>query len=598
MLHLSKRKRTRKALWILLVAVAVLLVMVAFLWPSNEAPKYVPGSQVMGINSKLERILPDDVPPVRFESVAVQAGVLFKHFYGRRGSRIVEDMGSGLAWIDYNNDGYDDLFAINYAGPTDMTASELQQSPAHNKLFRNNGDGTFSDVSEAAGLMDRMRGMGVACADYNNDDFIDCLVTGYHENRLYKNNGNGSFTDVTKLAGLDQMFGLRAGAAWGDADLDGKLDLYVTGYVDFFELPESQAMENLQEPPSINPSVFDPLTNYLFRNNGDGTFTDISMPSAVENNRGKSLGATWANLDNVGSFELYVTNDVSDNVLYQNKGDLLFQNISYQAKVADYRGSMGLAVGDWNNDLALDLFISHWIAEENGLYTNYLYRKEASGTLVFRDEADLYGLGQSSLDYVGWGTFFFDMDNDGRLDLFVANGHTSQQRNNLERLTPMRDQLFWNRNDSEGFYEISDRAGDYFKQEFVGRGSASADFNNDGLQDIAIINHSDKLILLKNSSPVNNNWLQIKLKGTQSNRSALGTRIILSIGQSNQIREVGAQAPYLSQNSLIQHFGLQQEDEIELLQIIWPTGNKQIFKNIKVNQRIIITEDDDTYATF
>ena len=587
---LSKRKR--KVFWWSVLSAVLLIITAAFIWHEVEQETYLPGQIVEGLTSRLARELPADAPPVKFENVAETAGIEFRHFYGERGSRITEDMGSGVAWIDYNNNGYQDLFIVNNSGPMDMSPEEFQNSPAHTKLYRNNGNGTFTDVTEEAGLKIRMHGMATAWADFNNSGYIDCLITGYGENRLFKNNGDGTFTEVTDQSGLADEKGFWAGAAWGDFNGNGFADLYITGYIDYFEIPDVAEIRDLQEPPSINPSVFDPIRNLLYMNNGDGTFTEIAHQVGVANTEGKGLEVAWVDFTGNNLPDLYVANDVTDNMLFRNLGDGRFMNISYQAKVADYRGSMGVAIGDWDGDEDLDMVITHWIAQENAFYNN-LWEEDGQGMLFFRDEADRYGLGQSSLDYVGWATSFFDFDNDGRPDLFVVNGHTNQKINDPKELIPMKDQLYWNRNNEEGFYEVSLVAGDYFHEEHVGRGGAYADFNNNGKLDLFIVNHNGPGVLLENRTTTDYNWLQVQLTGTESNRSAIGAKLRLVTKNGVQIKQVGMQPSYLSQNMLVQHFGLNDAATVDELQIRWPSGIEQTFRDIDVNQRILITEGNN-----
>lgn len=568
------------------------MVVMAMIWSQEPDETYVRDEEQMdGITSRLSRDLPADLPEIQFKDVSESAGIRFQHFYGERGSRITEDMGSGLAWIDYNNNGWQDLLLVNYAGPLHLDEEELQESPATLTLYRNNGDGTFTDVSEKAGLNLTIRGMGVACADINNNGWIDCLITGYGRNYLFRNNGDGTFTELSGEAGIAQFEGFWAGAAWGDFNLDGYVDLYITGYVDYFEISGLEDMAHLHEPPSINPSVFEPVRNLLFRNNGDGTFTEIAEQAGVANPDGRSLSASWIDLTYNGLPDLYVANDVSDNMLYRNQGDGTFINIGYSAKVADYRGSMGMAFGDWNGDEDVDIFITHWIAEESALY-NSLRSDDGDGMIFFRDDADHLGLGQSSLQYVGWATSFLDIDNDGRPDLFVVNGHTNQNRDDPKKLAGMNDQIYWNRSNDDGFYDISSVAGSYFSETHVGRGGAYADYNNNGQLDLFILNHNGPGVLLENQTKTDHNWFQVHLTGVESNRSAIGAKLRLVTTEGVQIKQVGSQSSYLSQNSLIQHFGLGSTTRIKSLEIEWPGGNRDIFTNPEFNQRIHITEGD------
>lgn len=583
-------KRKRRVVYTSALLIIFLTTVIAWVWKDRTDEKSSDRNDNSEITSRLSRDIPADIPEVNFEDITERAGIQFKHFYNVRGKKIAEDMGSGVAWIDYNNDGWDDLFIVNYSAPHEATNEELQNSSTTSKLYRNNGDETFTDVSEKTGLDLRVRGMGTAWADYNNDGWIDCLVTTFGENHLFRNNGNGTFTEVSDESNIGGMEGFWAGASWGDYNRDGFVDLYIAGYVDYFDIPVDESMADLQEPPSINPSVFEPVRNLLYRNNGDGTFTELAEEAGVANPNGRSLQAAWIDINNDMLPDLYVTNDVSDNMLYRNIGDGTFMNISYPAKIADYRGSMGLAVGDWNGDEDLDFFISHWIAQENALYDNLWGESGSEGMIFFKDESDRLGLGQSSLKYVGWATSFIDIENNGRPDLFVVNGHTNQVLNETLKLEGMNDQLYLNLNNEEGFYEISEIAGDYFKEKYVGRGGAVADFNNDGLPDLFILNHNGPGILLKNQTKVQNNWLQVQLEGSESNRSALGAKIRLVSENSVQIRQLGSQGSYLSQNSLTEHFGLHTDTIVDSLLILWPSGNETVLTGLDVNQKIIVRE--------
>lgn len=582
--NLPRRKRK---LYFKLIPITLLVMIAAyFTWRqtniSNTVMQDEPNS---GITSKLERTIPKNAPSDIYREMTAEAGINFTHFNKKRTSQLIEDMGSGMAWIDYNNDGWEDLFLLNF------TADSVESAPGTSStLYHNNGDGTFRDVSGQAGLDVKVRGMGTAWADYNNDGWIDALVTTVGQNRLFKNNGDGTFSDVSKASGISDKEGFWAGAAWGDYDRDGDADLYITGYVDYFKIAATDDIANLQNPPSINPSVFPPIGNLLYRNNGDGTFTEVSRQAGVANTKGKSLQAAWIDFNHDLYPELYVTNDVSDNALYLNMGDGTFKNISYRAKVADYRGSMGLAAGDWDRDEDTDLFITHWIAEENALYLN---QKSRIGPILFRDFADRYGLGQSALSLVGWATSFFDLDNDSRLDLFVVNGHTFQQEDNLSELVPLPDKLYWNSDESTGFYDISPVAGTYFSEKWVGRGGGYADYNNDGRLDLFILNHNGKGVLLKNRYPHDNHWLQITLEGRESNRSALGAKLRLVAGGHIQIAQVGSQGSYLSQNSLVQHFGLGKATRVDSLVIQWPSGRRQLRTDIAVDQKLSIIEKEN-----
>jgi hypothetical protein len=575
------------------IALAAIAVWVAM----KPEPTYSPGESIEGLTAELARSLPEGYPRVTFSDVTEEAGIRFRHFSGSRSTQLPEDMGSGAAWADYDRDGWPDIYIVNLSGPITLSDSALAESAAYSALYRNNRDGTFSDVSAAAGVDLRAWGMGAAWGDYDNDGWPDLFVTTYGTNVLFRNNGDGTFTDVTAASGLGEARGFWTGTSWADYDLDGLLDLYVTGYVKYTQLDPggTTSQYDVEVPASLNPSSFEPERNLLYRNNGDGTFTEVAERAGVLSSSGRGLAAAWTDLDEDGWPDLYVANDVSDNVLYRNRGNGTFEDISHAARVADYRGAMGIAVGDWDGDSDTDLFVTHWIAQENALYrglrAEFSSREAPPQNLTqFMDEADRYGLGQIALDFIGWGTSFFDYDNDGRLDLLVVNGSTFQQSDRPELLIPMRDQLFWNRGPDDGFYDVSPVAGSYFQREEVGRGSALADYDNDGDLDIFILNHGAPGVLLRNDGGDSNRWLKVSLEGRVSNRSAIGAKVRIVAGDAVQVREIGAQAPYLSQNSRVAHFGLGVHSLVDTLTVTWPSGQVDTLMNVASNRTVRVLE--------
>jgi hypothetical protein len=340
--------------------------------------------------------------------------------------------------------------------------------------------------------------------------------------------------------------------------------------------------------------TFTPERNLLYHNNKNGTFTEVAIQAGVADLTGKSLSASWNDFNNDGWPDLYVANDVGDNALYLNMGDGTFNDVSHPAHVADGHSSMGLAIGDWNNDGLMDLFITHWLAEPNGFYVNKSNTRNRMSnslqSLRFEDEADKYGLGQVSIDDVAWGTSFFDYDNDTRLDLLAINGSTNQQPDHPKNLAPMKNRLFWNEGSDKGFAEVTSVSGEALSYENVGRGAAFGDYDNDGDEDVFIVNNGGRAVLLRNDGGNKNNWLELKLVGTKSNRSAIGAKLRIVSGNVSQIREVNNQSSYLSQNSLTQHFGLAKFTKVDTLNIQWPSGLNQQFPNIPINRRIEITE--------
>ena len=537
---------------------------------------------------------------VTFKDVTEAVGINFVHSAGKRSSLLPEDVGSGAAFADYDNDGHIDLYVVNNPGPIN---AEITEASPGNVLYRNNGDGTFTDVTAEAGVGDRGYGMGCVFGDYDNDGDIDLYVTNYGPNVLYRNNGDGTFTDMTEKAGVGETrWG--TGAAFADYDNDGDLDLYVPNYIDhdLDKLAEAQKVSQQygqSVPRILNPHSFDPQDNVMYRNNGDGTFTDVTAELGVESRGGRSLQAIFTDFDLDGDLELYVANDLSPNFLYRNNGDGTFTDVSDASWAADFRGSMGLATGDYDGDGDLDLFMSHWIEQENALYSN-MWKEEgtiagtpskAEGMQPIHLVDDSYGasLGEESLKYVGWGTDLFDYDNDGDLDIFVANGHTFQYLDNYDLLIPQKDQFF--RYDGDGiFTDVSAATSIAALPYRVGRGVAFGDYDNDGDVDMFIVNNHDRGVLLRNEEGNRNNWLHVKLIGTTGNRDAVGAKIRIKVGDRIQLREINAGASYLSFNSLTAEFGLAQETAVDWIEVIWPSGDTERFSTITVNQRLTLTE--------
>ena len=595
----KKRSLRQRQLNIAILLGSLFIVaLIGIFWVNSLSDEeYIPGEKITGLTSDLGRILPSDYPKVFFTEVSKEAGIDFSHFNGIRTIQLPEDMGSGAAWGDFDNDGWMDLYVVNFRGPVSGIPDNSSGSTSRSALYHNNGDGTFKNVSEISQLNLSIWGNAAAWGDIDNDGWIDLVVTALGKNFLFRNNQNGTFTDISVQSGIGSEAGYWAGASWGDFNRDGFIDLYICGYVEYTH----QETGNLslqfasEVPSSINPSSFPPTRNLLYVNNGDGTFSEEADKAGIKNENGRSLASVWCDFNKDGWPDLYVANDVSDNVLYGNLRNGTFEEISHSAFVADYRGAMGIAVGDWDRDSDMDMFITHWMAQENALYNNLLAQNRDINTSTsylakFMDEADRYGLGQVSLEFIGFGTSFFDYNNDGFLDLFVANGSTFQQRDNPELLIPMMDKLYWNRGRNEGFFDVSSVSGEYFQQKYVGRGSAFADYDNDGDMDIYVANNNGPGKLLMNNGGNSNSWIKIKLTGIESNSDALGAHIRLVSASGVQVAEVGSQGSYFSQNSLVQHFGLAEDEKVDTLEINWPSGSKQELYNLEVNQAMEITE--------
>jgi len=600
-MRLKWSRRKRRIVNILFVC-SILIVIVSTIVIFKPAPKpYIPGEKIDGLTETLSRSLPDDYPRIKYNNVSVEAGIDFRHFYGERSTQLPEDMGSGAAWGDYDRDGWLDLYVVNEVGPLTMSSAEIERSPAHNVLYRNQGDGTFENVTDKAGVGYRGCGQAAAWGDYNNDGFLDLIVTNYGRNVLYRNRGDGTFEDVSEQVGIDDQKGFWAGASWGDYNRDGNLDLYICGYVKYRNNTAEQEEETRKFksllPASLNPSTYKPERNLLYYNKGDGTFKEVAKSAGVDNIVGRSLSASWCDFDSDGWIDLYVANDISDNVMYRNLRNGTFEDISHKAWVADYRGAMGLAVGDWDGDEDMDLFVTHWIAQENALYNNRSADFSDGGinngaSLHFTDVADRFGLGQIALDYIGWGTAFLDFNNDRQQDLFVINGSTFQQDNDPKLLIPMRMLLFWNKGIKDGFFEIGLVSGSVFSEKYVGRGLAVGDYDNDGDPDAFVVVNGGLAMLLRNDGGNNKHWLKVRLSGLLTNRFGLGTKLRAVAGGKAEIREVGAGSSYYSQNAVGEElFGMGDIKQVDSLEITWSNGVTKLLTNIKTNQTLIVTEE-------
>lgn len=537
-------------------------------------------------------------PTVKFTDVTLAAEINFVHSHGSRSSLLPEDMGSGAGFADYDNDGDLDLYVVNNPGPLEAEISS--QSPG-NILYRNNGDGTFTDVTGKAGVGDRGHGMGCVFGDYDNDGNLDLYVTNFGANVLYRNNGDGSFSDVTEATGVgDERWG--TGAVYGDYDRDGDLDLYVCNYVDYklstIEKMRSKSKQaGISVPGALNPVAFEAQDNVLFRNNGDGTFSDVTDELGVGANGGRSMQAIFTDFDLDGDLDLYVANDLTPNFVFENDGAGSFADVSSESWAADFRGSMGLATGDYDGDGDLDLFISHWIDQENTLYRNLWVegseitneKSNKADPIRLIDESYASLLAEISMKDIGWGTDFFDYDNDTDLDIFVANGSTFQYLEMPKFLIRQKDRLF--RNEGDGtFIDVAGEAGVAALRSRVGRGAAFGDYDNDGDVDVFVVNNHDRAVLLRNDGGNRNAWFQVKLVGTADNRDGVGSKIRVQAGNLTQIREINAGSSYMSFNSLMAEFGLGRESMVDLLEIKWPNGEIEQFSDVRVNQKVVVTQ--------
>ena len=531
---------------------------------------------------------------VQFVDVTAEAGINFQHVNGAEGAyHLPETLGAGGAFFDVDNDGYLDLYLVN-SGYWNESPSAKQVLSA---LYRNNGDGTFTDITTTAAVGNRGNyGQGAACADYNNDGNVDLYVTNFGVNILYRNNGDGTFTDVTRIAGVGDP-GWSSSATFLDYNGDGHLDLFVVNYLvysrDVTYLPCGEGETHTY----CHPSLFEGAPDRLYRNNGDGTFTDVSQEAGVGGIggmfHGKGLGVVSADFNNDGAPDLYVANDDTRNDFFYNNGDGTFSEISLLAGCAySFDGiaqaGMGVATDDYNADGWLDIFVTNLSYE-----TNALYRNNGDGT--FTDVIYESHLGKESFLFVGFGTGFFDADNDGWRDIFIANGHIIDNIEDTHDVLTyrQRDQLFRNSGDNT-FQEISENAGAYFQSAAVSRGALFGDYDNDGNVDLLITQSNGPVTLLRNEHTAQHNWIRIKAIGVISNRDGIGTRVMLTAGGHTQIQEVNPGASYLSSHDARLHFGLGSHATADRLEVRWQSGVVQVFENLPANQEHVITEFSDT----
>ena len=527
-------------------------------------------------------VIADSLPV--FVDVTEEAGIDFKHINGKTTHKhIIETMGSGAVFFDYDNDGDLDLYAVNSGHVPGTTES----APVGNVLYRNDGNGHFTDVTVVSGTGDTGYGMGAGAADYDNDGHQDPYVANFGADVLYHNNGDGTFTDVTNAAGIqNDLWGVAV--AFLDFDLDGNLDIFVVNYLEY--------------DLSMQPTVYSGLTGYghpraykgtpdvLYHNNGDGTFTDIAESAGVTNSEeGRGMGVVVCDYDNDGRPDIYVTNDTNRNFLYHNNGngtfidESLFNGTGYDENgIAE--GSMGVDCGDYNKDGWLDFIV---VNSE----TATLYKNDSSG--VFTEDTVAAGLSKPTFPFVGFSSLFLDYDNDAHLDFFSANGHPQDV---IEKLSDnatyaQKDQLFHNNRDGT-YTEVSATSGVYFSQALVGRATASGDYDNDGDMDIFIMNSNQRAVLLRNDGGNRNNWIRIKLVGTRSNRDGIGARVRVTAEGDTQIAEVKSGSGYASGSDQRLLFGLGQRTHVSEIQIQWPSGTNQRVKDIDCNQTLTLTESN------
>ena len=536
--------------------------------------------------------------PIVFEDDSEKSGLThWTHKMGTPQKKyIVETKGSGVGLIDYDNDGWLDIYVVN--GST-FGALEGKETPPHAALFHNNHDGTFTDVSAKAGVTNDRWGTGVAIADYDNDGWPDIFVSNVGKNRLYHNNHDGTFTDVADKAGV-ALGNWSSGATWGDYDGDGRLDLFVAGYVhwDWNNLPVSEENGTVNayctfrgEPVACGPRGLKGEPDHLFRNNGDGTFTDVSEKAGVADKAGfYGLGAVFVDINNDGKPDLLVGDDSTPNYLYINKGDGTFEDDSYASGFAvngagQETASMGIAVGDYQNNGMLDVF-------DTTFSDNYkpLYHDEGDANMT--DVSYEMGLGDITVPFLSWGDAFIDYDNDGWKDLLMSDGHVYPEADKYAWGTSWKERpMLFHNIDGKKFDLVPAVEGTGLADVIAGRGMAVGDLFNDGKID-AVINVMDgHPVLLRNVSPDRNNWLELKLVGgPKSPRDAVGATVYLTANGMKQREDVISGGSYLSSNDQRPHFGLGQATTVDDIEVRWPSGKVEHFTVPGVDRIVTITE--------
>jgi enediyne biosynthesis protein E4 len=532
------------------------------------------GNNSNSSNKSTTRVLPaanDDF----FQEIGQEAGMDFVHSIGEKElNNIIESVGGGAAFLDYDQDGFIDLYICSGTWKEGFIKGKKPDVMPGNHLYHNRGDGTFEDVTKKAGVGGPWYSMGVTVGDFNNDGFPDIYLSNYGPNVLLKNNGDGTFTDVTKKAGVAGGNECSVGAVWFDYDNDGLLDLYVGNYL-FFD-PNYKYFYAPDGFPG--PMAYEAEPDVLYHNKGNGVFEDVTKAMGIVDVDGRAMGVGAADYDDDGFVDIFVANDHSRSYLWHNDGGKGFTDRAVMAGTAfgqsgESTVSMSVDFADYNGDGLMDIFISD---------DKYCSLYENIGNGLFKDQSWPSGIAMAAGQYVGWSSSFIDYNNDGRPDIFKVNGA-------LKHLYGQEDQLFENMGDGK-FKDVSTESGKYFLRELVGRGACFGDIDNDGDIDAYIVNLNDKGVLLRNNKGNLNNWLTLNLIGTTSNRDGIGARVKLTSGGKIQVAQKKSTTGYLSQNDPRMHFGLAKNNLVERIEIKWPSGKLQILENIKVNQILTVKE--------
>jgi enediyne biosynthesis protein E4 len=514
-------------------------------------------------------------PGFRLVDVTSQAGIHFQHNSGAYGGKLLpETLGSGCAFLDYDADGWQDILLVN---AMDWPGHKRQRSAL--RLYRNNRNGTFADVTKSAGLDIEMYGMGVAVGDYNNDGFPDLLITCVGQNRLFRNTGKGAFVDATQNSGLQGRQAFSTSAIWFDYDRDGLLDLFVCNYVRWSPQHDVFCSLDGKQKSYCTPEAYRGDTSWLFHNRGDGTFEDVTATSGIFDSSSKSLGVAMIDYDRDGWPDLFVANDTQPNKLYRNLGNGKFKDVGVEAGLAfsadgKARAGMGVDVGDFENSSTPGIAVTNFDNEMIGLY-------RATRPGVYDDIATASGIGPATRNTLGFGCAFLDADLDGKLDLAVANGHIDETVRNIRGNTgyAQAPQLFLNRGGAR-FLDVASAVGGGFDQPKVGRGLAYGDFDRDGDLDVLLTTNHGPAFLYRNDQTAGNRSIRFRLQGTKSNRDAVGAVVRIFYGGQTQSRIVHGGSSYLSQSELPVTFGTGRRDKVERATIDWPSGRSDEFKDL------------------
>ncbi|HCO92753.1 MAG TPA: hypothetical protein DIU00_02180 [Phycisphaerales bacterium] len=525
--------------------------------------------------------------PMLLRDVTKETGITFTHTDGGSGQHyIMETVSAGLALFDYDNDGDIDIYFLNGAP---LKGTEVEVKPK-NALYRNEGGWKFTDVTERAGVGDSGYGLGVTVGDYDNDGDLDIYLNNYGPNVLYRNNGDGTFTDVAQKAGVDNGFHVGAGTCFLDADKDGDLDLYVSIYLDFsYEKHVTTTTKGF--PVYANPRFYPPMPDFLYRNNGDGTFTDVSKSSGVGDHAGWGMGIVCGDYDNDGDTDVFIGNDVGENFLFENDGTGKFEEVGLMTGAAydihgDEQGSMGVDCGDYDNDGLLDFYVTSYQGQLATLYRNL-------GGGMFEDVTLVTGAGAGTLPHVTWGNSFVDFDNNGFRDIFIACGHLQVNVEEFDDTTTYMAQNILLMNAGDGkFIDVSNQSGDGMKVILCSRGAGFDDLDNDGDLDAVILNSRREPTVLRNDSPSKGHWLQVYLRGVKTNRDGIGAHVRVIAGDLTLIDEVHGGRGYQSHYGMRLHFGLGKYNKVDHVEVHWIGGQVDVFENIAVDRILTLIEGD------